>query len=447
LNNKSDQNFSKEDEKAIISDLLSRRPENQIDFSLNRLYALLERLGNPQNSCRTIHLAGTNGKTSTTFYIEHLLNSLGYQTGSFTSPHLVTFYERIKINCQNISSELFFEVYQQIIQEVDQYQNEHPDQGEFGFFEILTIIAFEVFKQMKLDFVIIETGLGGRLDATNVVENVALAIITSIGLDHTDILGDTLELIAQEKAGIIKQNVPTLLLEPKDIDDLVRATFVQKSGQKNSDLIRYFPNQADSYLQTNFAMAVKAVEVVLQTKLSDNLKQQVFKSANPPGRFEVLPKTNSQQPQFILDTAHNLDAAKTLVQTLKSYFEGSFLNASENLTTKTKPPIVAVVAMFEDKDYAGFLQELSKVVDVLILTQNSSPRSVSADLLYKNAIEIYEDAKTTARRDVEVLKAADIPNALQIVEISYHNALVLVTGSNATVGDFLTVIPPSPRTA
>lgn len=278
---------------------------------LERITELLEKVGNPHRTIKTIHVAGTNGKGSVSHILAAVFQAHGYKTGLFTSPHITDFRERIKINGNWIDPDFV----------VDFVEGNKADIQKINpsFFEITTAMAFLAFARHKCDIAVIETGLGGRLDSTNVITP-QVSIITNIGMDHTAFLGNSLPEIALEKAGIIKPNVPVVI---GDMLEELRPIFMQVAEEKNSRL--FFSNdeskvfrQTDllgSFQQRNIQTALLAVHVL---KLSWNLNEEVIKTAlqnvvartNFRGRMQQI----GQSPQIIVDAAHNEDGINTLLK-------------------------------------------------------------------------------------------------------------------------------------
>src|ERR1700684_138540 len=196
--------------REVEQEIISRRPEHSVDLALDRMADLVELLGQPQRACPVIHITGTNGKTSTARMIDTLLRSRGLRTGRFTSPHLVSIRERICVDGAPVSAERFVEAYEEIIPYVGLVDDRHP--VAMSFFEVLTGMAFAIFADTPVDVAILEVGVGGRLDCTNVADG-AVAVITPVALDHTRLLGSTVEEIAGEKAGIIKPGAVAVLAQ------------------------------------------------------------------------------------------------------------------------------------------------------------------------------------------------------------------------------------------
>jgi dihydrofolate synthase/folylpolyglutamate synthase len=278
---------------------------------LTNIIKLCDAIGNPQRDFKSIHIAGTNGKGSTSHILSAVYQENGYKVGLYTSPHLVDFRERIKINGQLCSEEFVISFVQQI--------SEYVDEISPSFFEITVAMAFAYFAEKKVDIAIIETGLGGRLDSTNIIHPIA-SIITSIGYDHVDMLGDTLEKIATEKAGIIKTITPLVVgniaLEPMEV-------ITNKAKEMNAPLHSYLhktfeTDLAGEHQQWNIGCALRCVELankILPTEDKNNREalKHVRKISNFVGRWQILQRT----PLVICDVGHNEEGFRLIAQQLK----------------------------------------------------------------------------------------------------------------------------------
>lgn len=283
---------------------------------LTNTIILADYLGNPEKNLKFIHVAGTNGKGSTSHLLASVLQEAGYKVGLYTSPHLKDFRERIKINGVDISEEF-----------VCDFMNQHKpffEQNQLSFFEMTVGLAFDYFAKQKVDIAIIEVGLGGRLDSTNIITPL-VSVITNIGLDHTQFLGDTLELIAVEKAGIVKQNIPLIVGE---YTSETKPIFIEKAKQENapiyfaSDLIQQtYPSALIGDYQTHnkktVLQTIKILQEVSAFEISDqNCKdgfQNVIEKTHLQGRWQVL----QEHPKVICDTAHNKDGLKIVLNQLQ----------------------------------------------------------------------------------------------------------------------------------
>ena len=455
----------------------SRRAEHQIDPTLDRISALVSLLGDPQHAFPVIHVTGTNGKTSTTRMIDSLLRERGLRTGRFTSPHLVSMRERICVDGVPLSAERFIELYEEIspyVQLVDDQQS-----APLSFFEILTGMMFAAFADAPVDVAVIEVGLGGRWDATNVADG-QVAVITPVAMDHMQWLGDTIEEIATEKAGIIKPGAIAVLSQQPSTAAaeilleraaLVGAT-VAREGFEFGVLARELAlggqqlvlqglrgNYADVFLPlfgahqaSNASVALAAVEAfagVAQTvsaggdgpdtitlgpglssaALDPDLVRAGFAQASSPGRLDILRRS----PTVIADAAHNPAGMAATVQALTESFNFD--------------QIIGVVAVAEDKDVAGLLEELEPVLAEVVATTNSSPRSMSAQELAEIARDYFgEDRVRVAERLDEAIdlavSLADDADAGAADGLPGSTA-VLVTGSVVTAGDAQQLLAPA----
>ena len=373
---------------TIEKALLTRWPETQIEPSLERIAALVDVLGSPQLTYPTIHVGGTNGKTTTSRMIDSLLFEMGLRTGRFTSPHLESFVERIAINGEPIDAQALIFSYNDIAAYIDMMDSkfEHP----ISYFEALTALAFAAFAEHPIDVGVIEVGMGGEWDATNVVL-ADVSVLMPIDLDHTEYLGETLAEIAQTKAGIIKESGFIVLAqqEPEAAKELLK-----RAASVGADVVREGIEYAvmsrsvavggqlltirgaqDTYEDiflplhgkhqaSNAAAALVAVEAFFgDQELDIEAVRAGFAAVTSPGRCEVL----HRDPTIILDAAHNPHGAAAIAETIQSEF--------------TFDEIIGVVAPMGDKDIRGILLELEQVMDSIIVTTNSSVRSTNIDEL------------------------------------------------------------------
>jgi dihydrofolate synthase / folylpolyglutamate synthase len=330
-----------------------------IKLGLDNIKNILKLMGNPQDSYKILHIAGTNGKGSTASILEAGLLEAGYKVGKYTSPHIEKFNERIVVNEEQISNEKICSYYTKI-RTLIEVNNLHPT-----FFEITTAMMFDYFKDCGCEYVVLETGLGGRFDATNVC-NPEISIITNISMDHINILGDNLTDIAREKCGIIKDSPvviadskPELIAaveeKTKDYTDVMKKySGVKFELTENFETKIYIENMEfnlslyGEYQVNNFLGAYEALKKV---GISDKNIQDAVPKVYWPGRFEIYSKV---KPLIILDGAHNVDAASKLKENILSKYR------SED--------IVTIVSILEDKDRHGILEEISKFSDEIIFT-------------------------------------------------------------------------------
>ncbi len=424
---------------AIEQALLARWPEIRIAPTTQRIAALVDILGSPQLTYPTIHVGGTNGKTTTTRMIDSLLFAHGLRTGRFTSPHLETYLERIAINGQPIDPKTLIFAYNDIAAYLDLMDTKFPD--PISFFEAITALGFVAFAEHPVDVAVIEVGMGGEWDATNVID-ADVSVIMPIGFDHMEYLGHTLHEIASTKAGIIKEGGFIVLAqqEPEAAKELIR-----KAAEVGADVVRegieysvtsravavggqlitikgIHDTYEDIYLPlhgkhqaANAASALVAVEAFFgEQPLDIEAVRAGFAAATSPGRCEVV----HRDPTIILDAAHNPHGAKALAETLSNEF-----NFDE---------IVAVVGVFGDKDAIGILQELEHVVDHVIVTQSSSDRAMPSSELEKIASQVFGVDRVF---EVSGLHAA-LDRAVRDTSrpLSEDTIGIIVTGSVVTVG-------------
>lgn len=356
-------------------------------LSLDRIKRLTELMGNPQNSYKVIHVAGTNGKGSTCSLIHEVLMEAGYKTGLFISPYLEEFTERIQINKQEIDKDSLSRITLLVKDKISIMLSEgydHPTE-----FELVTAIGFKYFQEQNIDFLVLEVGLGGRFDATNVVENPLLSVITSISYDHMDYLGDTLEKIAFEKAGIIKEGSPVVIYPQADnIKNVIKEVAKVKNApvyEADINNIRkissHISGQEFKYLKddvfdlpqmkikllgnhqlANSLTALLALEIVKKEgyKISEENIIKGFSSCSFPGRFELINKN----PHIILDGGHNIDGIKYFTSTIKEYFKDN--------------KIILFFATLKDKNPEVELELLKPLIKEIYTMTPFSPRAMKA---------------------------------------------------------------------
>ena len=424
----------------IEKKLLARWPETRIEPTLQRIAALVDVLGSPHLTYPTIHIGGTNGKTTTSRMIDSLLFEMGLRTGRFTSPHLESYLERISINGQSIDPKAFIFTYNDIAAYIDLMDSkfEHP----ISFFEAMTAFAFAAFAEHPIDVGVIEVGMGGEWDATNVVD-ADVSVIMPINLDHTEYLGETLTEIAQTKAGIIKQSGFVVLAqqEPEAAKELLKRAAemgadVAREGVEYSVLSRSLAvggqlltiqGPSDTYEDiflplhgkhqaSNAAAALVAVEAFFgDQELDIEAVRAGFANVTSPGRCEVV----HREPTIILDAAHNPHGAAAIAETVQSEF--------------TFDEVIGVVAPMGDKDIHGILLELEQVMDSVIVTANSSTRSTPVEKLEKIAIEIFGSDRVFSDENLEKALERAIKDTIR--PLSEDSVGILVTGSVVTVGE------------
>jgi dihydrofolate synthase/folylpolyglutamate synthase len=406
---------------------------------------LVDALGSPQLSYPTIHIGGTNGKTTTSRMVDSLLFSMGLRTGRFTSPHLETYRERIAINGEPIDPKDLIFTYNDIAAYFDFIDSKFDN--PVSFFEAVTALAFAAFAEHPIDIGIIEVGMGGEWDATNVVK-ADVSIITPIGLDHMEYLGNTLTEIASTKAGIIKEGGFAVLSqqEPEVAVELLRKAAevgadVAREGVEYSVIARavaiggqlltiqglkgvydeIFIPLHGKHQASNAAAALVAVEVFFgENELDIDAVREGFAQVKSPGRCEVI----HRDPTIILDAAHNPHGSIALHQTLDSEF--------------TFDEIIGVVGVMGDKDARGILVNFEKFMDSIIVTKNSSHRAMDVSDLEKLSIEIFGADRVHSAPNLE----AAIEKALKdsIRPLSDESLGIVVTGSVVTVGEARTYV-------
>jgi dihydrofolate synthase/folylpolyglutamate synthase len=296
--------------------LLSYSPEKQSGetYTLGRMRALMERLGNPQNHIPTIHIAGTSGKTSTAYFIRGLLEAHGQKTGLTSSPHITSIAERVQVGGKPLDDETFVSYLNEFIATIKQWSDITPT-----YFELLTAFAFWVFKRESVDYMIIEVGLGGLLDATNVIESDKVCVITPIGLDHTEILGSTIAEIAAQKAGIITKRAHVFSAQQENEAGGVIQTTCKSRDAKLKVVLTVVSEfvEAPLFQQTNFSLAAVTVQYIAERDRLPNINNEAFAQVinqTPPGRFEVY---NVGDKTVIIDGAHNPQKLQAFVQSLR----------------------------------------------------------------------------------------------------------------------------------
>ncbi len=398
------------------------------NYDLRRMAELLAPLGNPHLAAKTVHIAGTKGKGSTAAMIAQVLTTSVYKTGLYTSPHLHTLRERIRID-GNFISEADFVSLVEILKPLVTLVNEKGYYGQLTTFEILTALAFTYFAKEKVDFQVVEVGLGGRLDATNVVKP-EVCVITSISLDHTEVLGDTIGKIAAEKAGIIKEGCLVVSApQPPEAKEVIQRVCQEKGAKliqvgeditwrKISSNLGYqsflvnsreksyyltIPLLGDHQLE-NAANAVAVFEALasLGAKISVEDIRKGLAQVNWPGRLQIL----SYQPFLVVDGAHNAYSMKRLVQAVRDYFDYD--------------RCFVIFGTSCDKDIPGMVAEIISLSTDIFITRSSHPRAASLSIL----------AKEFANHGIQVNIVENTFEALSyLLTLASPKDLILVTGS------------------
>ena len=410
------------------------RPHAEDNYDLRRVFEILERLGNPHLQAKSLHVTGTNGKGSTAAMLAAVLTSSGYRTGLFTSPHLITSRERFSIDGRMISENELADIVSRIKPDIEAV-NRKAVYGTLTVFEILTVLSFVFFAENKLDFQVMEVGMGGRYDATNVIQP-EVCFITAIGYDHCDILGKTLTEITQEKCGIIKPDC-TVITHPQEKEAMNVIKGVCKD--KNVKLIeidkdvtgrglKYDLEHQDieikgrlsdyqisihllgQYQIDNTAAAVAGLEILVEKGygITPESMKQGLDGVRFPGRMEIV----SRSPMILVDGGHNPGAAHNLKDTVLKYF---------------KPArCILVTGIARDKDIPGIIKELAPLSDIAIVTRAQSQRAADPGLL----------AEEFSRLGIASIQTKDVKNALEEAKkIAKDRDLIIVTGSLYVVGE------------
>ncbi|MEU5399105.1 folylpolyglutamate synthase/dihydrofolate synthase family protein [Streptomyces sp. NPDC005963] len=431
--------------RAVEADLATRWGETKLEPSVTRIAALMDVLGEPQRAYPSVHITGTNGKTSTARMIESLFSAFELRTGRYTSPHVQSITERISLDGAPIEAERFISTYEDIkpyVEMVDSSQD-----FRLSFFEVLTGMAYAAFADAPVDVAVVEVGMGGEWDATNVID-ASVAVVTPIDLDHTDRLGGTHAEIAAEKSGVIKQGA-TVILSQQPVD--AAQVMLKKAVEVDATVARegmefgvaaremavggqlltlrglggeypdVFLPLYGAHQAHNAAVALAAVEAFFgigsqhARTLDVDVVRKAFAAVSSPGRLEIVRRS----PTVVLDAAHNPAGARATAEAITEAFGFSRL--------------IGVVGASADKDVRGFLEAFEPVFAEVVVTQNSSHRAMDADALAAVAVEVFGDERVVVEpRLDEALEAAV---TLAEEEAEYAGAGVLVTGSVITVGE------------
>ena len=437
--------------------LLARWPETRLDPTLDRIEALLELLGDPQRAYQVVHLTGTNGKTSTARMIVTLLRERELRTGRFTSPHVESMTERISIDGEPLDEEAFVEAYLDVAPFLDLVDAEeaHP----LSFFETVVAMAYAAFAAAPVDVAIVEVGMGGSWDATNVSDG-SVAVVTPIAVDHAKYLGDRPETIAVEKAGIIKPGSRVVVAEQSPevmavLDERARevgATLLREGidfgvvsalpavgGQVvtlrglRGEYDELFLPLYGTHQAHNAALALAAVEALAgdlgpdtdgAEALADEIVRKAFSEVTSPARLEII----RRGPTVLLDAAHNPHGAAATVEAVREFF--------------TFDPLIGVVGVMADKDVEGLLGELEPVLAHIVCTQNSTDRAMPAEALGEIAADLFGEhrVRVVPRLDDALEEAVTLAETGGASGESIGSGGVLVTGSVVTAGEARTLL-------
>lgn len=408
---------------------------------------LARALGNPERRVQSVLIAGTNGKGSTAATLASIVQAAGYRTGLYTSPHLLEINERIQINQEPISDVEFAEIYDRVESAALQLVANGELPWHPSFFEMLTAMMFEYFASTAVDLAVLEVGMGGRLDATNIADP-CISVITDIDYDHQNFLGNTLTEIAGEKAGILRRNgLAVLLPQHPEVNDALGHAIVECGARPVSAVKNMPPVAPGAEIHRGYPVEYRGKEIVVDSPLAgrhqfrnvalaitaaEQLNNFGFKilpehveagvrNTSWPARFQILPAT-ADFPETVLDVAHNPAGAWALRCALSTFFEDR--------------PITMIFGVMRDKAVREIAEILFPLARRVIATHAESPRAASAD-------EIAEAAQHTG---AEIVRAENVPAAIERArELSGPNALVVITGSIYIVGESLAILTRMPR--
>lgn len=369
----------------------------------------MKHLGNPQDSFKSIIVGGTNGKGSTCNYLSHLFK---YETtlkvGKYTSPHLINFNERYSINNTVLNVERVNKAFDYILKEAKSFEENHPELNKLTEFELYTATGFLLFKEEGVDLAILEVGMGGRLDATNIVktENTICSIITNISLDHTDFLGDTIEKIAQEKAGIIKEN--NLLITAAD--EAAFKVLKETANNRSCKIIKVEVKNKNSYIKKNILLAEACwKEISCKLGISPRDSKESLTKVGLAGRFQLLEKQG-----VLLDCAHNEGAARELKKLIQEKYSNK--------------KIVYIIGML-NKDYKSFVKELITKRSTVICVEPTSERATKKEMI----------AKYLKESDCTVILANSLSDGISLANKEFKD-LIVITGSLYLIGEALNLL-------
>jgi dihydrofolate synthase / folylpolyglutamate synthase len=435
--------------------LLARWPETRLEPSLDRIAAFTELLGDPQRSYPVVHLTGTNGKTSTSRMVDTLVTAAGLRTGRFTSPHVQSMTERICLDGEPLTEEQFVEAYNDVaaVATLADEEGAHP----LSFFETVVGMAFATFANAPVDAAVVEVGMGGSWDATNVAD-ATVAVILPIAVDHSAYLGSRPVDIAREKAGIIKPGCTvvcaaqaddvaaviaeraaevgaTVLWEGRDFGvahrvPAVGGQMLRLSGLR-AEYDEVFLPLYGAHQAQNAAVALAAVEAFIgeQDPLDGDLVHEAFEQMTSPGRLEIIRRS----PTIVLDAAHNPHGAAAVVEALDDSF--------------TFDPLIGLVSVMADKDYEGLLAAFEPAMAAIVCTRSSTDRSLPAEDLAEVARGIFgiDRVYVEPRLEDAIDRAATLAEEGGIFGEAIGSGAVLVTGSVVTVGEARRLLKPRER--
>ena len=396
---------------------------------LERIGELCQRLGNPQDKLKFIHVAGTNGKGSFCSMTDSILRAAGYKTGLYTSPYIKVFNERMRVDGKNIDDKVLADITERVKPIADSMQDKPTE------FELITAIAFQYFLEAGCEIVVLEAGMGGRLDSTNIIRNPLLSVITGIALDHTAFLGDTVEKIAKEKAGIIKDNAPVLYGGDDDSAAAVISEVALERGSgftrvdysrltvKNADLTGATFDYKDTkdikinllalYQPKNASVVLDAVELLREAglEISDEAIRRGLAEATWPARFEII----NREPLIIFDGAHNPQGISSAVKSIRHYFGDE--------------KVYVLSGVLRDKDYNFIAGELATVAERAFTLTPDNPRALCGE----------EYASILKSKGVDAIASGDVESAFRLAkeEAEKNGKALVCLGSLYTYVDII----------
>lgn len=401
---------------------------------LARINKLLKALKNPEKRVRAIHVVGTNGKSSTARMLAAILSAHGLKTGAYFSPHLVSFNERYTIDGREISDSRFEQIITEVRERAEEVNKRARSSGPLTQFEILTAAALLYFARQKVNAAVIEAGLGGRYDATNVLAKSRVQVLTNVELEHTDLLGKSVAAIVREKLAVIpeKGNVVLGQLSDEARKEAVKICKRKKArfkvfeddysllkgrGEAKFDVWTAKGHYSDlrlsllgQYQRTNCAVAIQAAELFTRKQLDEKKLKRVLPRIMIPGRMEII----SEKPTVILDGAHNPSSVEELLKSLAKLTDGR--------------RVIGVASILKDKDAESMLKQLLDFCDILFITENSNPRCASAQKLSK--LQVVEESP------VQTFVARENQSALESAfKLASIRDVILVTGSIYLLAD------------
>jgi dihydrofolate synthase / folylpolyglutamate synthase len=414
-------------------------------FGLDRMRRLMTALGHPERSFQSIHVVGTNGKSSTTRMTAAILARHGYRVGTYLSPHLISFNERIRIDDQDITAQEFADAIERALDAAETVNRDAPEDDHVTQFELLTAAAYSELARREVDIAVIEAGLGGHYDATNVIPS-SVQILTGVNLEHTRWLGSTVTAIAGEKLDVVQPGA-TLVLGPdmhpdalavaRRVADERHATIIQADSDPHAHV-----GALGTFQRRNFAVARAAAEAFLAAQqpprpLQEAKVVQAAADTRVPGRLQVV----ASEPLTLLDGAHNPDGIAALAESLPEIIASANTSGEQRDTADVRPgQTVLVVSILEDKDAATMLSELLPIADRIVLTANQNPRALPPPTLKSLISQIGAD---------EVEKASIVGNPHEALtnarKLAGPTGVVVATGSIYLIADLLAGKPGQQR--